>query len=385
MRKEDPIINVQSPSGDISKVFFNPSDIREWIDAERKAWKWLAEKRRDSPTTRTTIDSHQEALQKVAEALRQYQDGLDKGSDSSKNVRRLQSSVKDLITKFPLSDSASGRFIMSLADDSPDQAAYSFVTICQNALNVVENYNALMGGARAIAFLLGLKETAEAERHALNELKQSLSSAIADEVVQARSSVTSFEREIKNQQGVMVGQHMEFHEWMENRNEEWKQLKDKYDKSLSLQSPVKYWRVKGTIHYWISALAGLSFILIGYALLTLSVDALDNLADQGADIMEPWNYVGLLLLIALGVWGLRLVVRVMISNLHLAADARERATMVLTYLALERHGKGLDKDEKEQIISALFRPASLGSARDDEGPYGNIGMLARVFGGRIGR
>jgi hypothetical protein len=55
------------------------------------------------------------------------------------------------------------------------------------------------------------------------------------------------------------------------------------------------------------------------------------------------------------VWVVRILVRLLLSNIHLLTDARERVTMVQTYLALLRRGKIKD-DERMFILQTLFRP-----------------------------
>jgi hypothetical protein len=51
----------------------------------------------------------------------------------------------------------------------------------------------------------------------------------------------------------------------------------------------------------------------------------------------------------------RILVRLLLSNIHLLTDAGERVTMVQTYLALLKRGK-LKDDERMFILQTLFRP-----------------------------
>jgi hypothetical protein len=76
----------------------------------------------------------------------------------------------------------------------------------------------------------------------------------------------------------------------------------------------------------------------------------------------------LLLPAVIGVWAIRVLVRLLLSNLHLEAEAVERRTMLLTYLALLRRGQGPSEQQRELILQTLFRPSATGIVKDDALP-----------------
>jgi len=93
---------------------------------------------------------------------------------------------------------------------------------------------------------------------------------------------------------------------------------------------------------------------------------------QGFQNPETWHpeYWRIAVLIASAlfcVWVVRILVRLLLSNIHLLTDARERVTMVQTYLALMRRGK-LKDDERMFILQTLFRPTPTGIVKDDAVP-----------------
>jgi hypothetical protein len=79
-----------------------------------------------------------------------------------------------------------------------------------------------------------------------------------------------------------------------------------------------------------------------------------------------------------GVWIVRIFVRLFLSNVHLHTDAKERETMVLTYLALLRRGTLPGVEERLFILDSLFRPSTTGIMKDDAVPLTAVEALSRI-------
>ena len=78
------------------------------------------------------------------------------------------------------------------------------------------------------------------------------------------------------------------------------------------------------------------------------------------------------------IWLIRIAVRLLFSNIHLAEDAKERATLIQTYLAMERYESVLKPQDKELILPSIFRPSSDGIVRDDAAPPSMLTMFNRT-------
>ena len=63
------------------------------------------------------------------------------------------------------------------------------------------------------------------------------------------------------------------------------------------------------------------------------------------------------------IWGGRLLTRIWIAHLSLAEDAKERATMIETFVALVRE-KIIEPTKADDALKALFRSASTGLTGD---------------------
>lgn len=80
---------------------------------------------------------------------------------------------------------------------------------------------------------------------------------------------------------------------------------------------------------------------------------------------ELWEYALLILTITLSLWFVRILMKIALSNYHLAIDAKERIVMIQTHLALTEEGKGFEQDDKKVILDNIFRPTNHGIIKDE--------------------
>src|SRR5690606_31869447 len=94
---------------------------------------------------------------------------------------------------------------------------------------------------------------------------------------------------------------------------------------------------------------------------------------------HAWQIALIALITSLGLWGLRIVNRILHNHLHLAADAEERSIMILSFLALQKESEFSEKADIGLIVQTVFRPSTTGFLQDDEGPrlYWDIMMAQR--------
>jgi hypothetical protein len=156
-----------------------------------------------------------------------------------------------------------------------------------------------------------------------------------------------------------------------------------YRSQMELQASVDYWSDKAKKHgiamrhaqnvlLIFSAVGGtlLLAFLIGLSVLASSVAA-GELA-----IYLKFAAVGAIA-VTIVFWGARILLRIFLSERHLATDADERITMVKTFLALANE-KQIDPGDRALVLTPLFRSAADGIVRDD-GPDASLaGILARA-------
>lgn len=105
--------------------------------------------------------------------------------------------------------------------------------------------------------------------------------------------------------------------------------------------------------------------------------------EQVFSVKGPLTIAGLLLVMSLMLWGIRLQYRVYLSERHLALDAGEKKAFAQTFLAL-REDKSVGADNEAIVLASLFRPTQDGIIRDDEASLdiSAAALLAKQLGSR---
>jgi len=95
-------------------------------------------------------------------------------------------------------------------------------------------------------------------------------------------------------------------------------------------------------------------------------------------------FIGALLLaLSMGIWGLRMVNRIHLSERNLAQAAEEKKAFVETYLALIKDGQ-VTRDQESIVLGAIFRPSADGFVSDDSSSMdiSAAAVLAKVLSGK---
>lgn len=172
-----------------------------------------------------------------------------------------------------------------------------------------------------------------------------------------------------------------------NAETELKTLKDTYDAFMQLEAPREYWEKKRIEHAkgkkimgWASGIAA----VIGAGVLGIVAWFLLPVHHPSSSI--PWQQIGFFFLASTFIlWLVRLLVRLMLSHIHLHADAREREVMISTFLALihrQESREGLKKEDIALVLAPIFRPSTSGVIKDDGGPQSFGDLLSTLTGGR---
>lgn len=171
---------------------------------------------------------------------------------------------------------------------------------------------------------------------------------------------------------------------IENKND-LTNLKETYESHMVLKAPVKYWSTKRKGHsIMIKRLRGwLVKSTIGGAI-AIGSGAYFLLPEFHPSNEIPWRQLGLFLLLSTFVlWGVRLCVKLLLSNIHLEADAREREVMIQTFMAMMRHKEsreGVTKEDLAVVLAPIFSPSTSGVIKDDGGPTSLTDFITRMSG-----
>jgi len=80
------------------------------------------------------------------------------------------------------------------------------------------------------------------------------------------------------------------------------------------------------------------------------------------------------------IWITRLLIKVLLSHVHLHTDAQERRILTNTYLSLIRSNETLSDENRTLILQILFRPAATGIV-DDGGPATPMEFFGKLASG----
>lgn len=154
---------------------------------------------------------------------------------------------------------------------------------------------------------------------------------------------------------------------------------------IALKEPIDYWSQKATNHEKAKNRWGRVFTI--YVSIVLFLLASFILGFEGGiqGFILSWKDLGIGAvasfagLIGIGMVIARVLYRLFASQLHLWNDARERVTMIQTYLALAAQGHA-----KEEFLGALmqrlFSPSSDGIVKSDLGTIGPSDALMKMIG-----
>ena len=93
-------------------------------------------------------------------------------------------------------------------------------------------------------------------------------------------------------------------------------------------------------------------------------NAIENLKNLVQSV-PFFNYVIFILYTTLVIWIMKILVKIMLSNYHLAVDANERVIMINTYLVLLEDGKGFEESDRKVILDNIFRQTNHGIIKDE--------------------
>lgn len=185
------------------------------------------------------------------------------------------------------------------------------------------------------------------------------------------------------------------------RQKEFNRLLDLFQTQLRLRAPVKLWEGRSTKH---SANSKTAFILFGVMTLlaiiagaaipfffgdyiagsffTITCDLSDtSVCERVFSAKGPLTVAGILVIMSLLMWAVRLQYRIYLSERHLALDASEKQAFAETYLAM-KEGEDVGSGNEAIVLASLFRPTQDGIIKDDDGSVdlSAMAILARQLG-----
>lgn len=345
--------------------FANVEQFSEWVREEKRKWDWAP-------------DSIRPNWEMIDAEIRKC-----KPLGNPKAVQQLISHAATVYTSRRLLQSGSpkGVFVLDLQKSFGSDVAEAAAKFFMGDKNHQRITSAVVEGVlRALLFEKGIENNIDAERVALSTLRnewQTEYTKLAEEVSFLKQKSESLKTEIENTQS---DQAQSFKEFIDDATKTRAALEKSYREDMAVKAPVEYWKQKN-IRHWISA--GFWLVSLGLCswkiLLLLKQEFTYLFEKEGMDHPDYWRLAVFVLSASLGIWLIRILVRLFLSNLHLASDASERVTMVKTFLSLMSEGKIVHEEDRRLVLQALFRQAQTGLLRDEASPPTMIDVSTRLL------
>lgn len=392
-------ISVTLPGGARELRFQTTKDISRWIDAERSFWGSIDVKHIHHQLSRQW-QQQTGFFDGIASILRDYERRIEQNQEGE--ARQFNDNLHSQFNRLQSGEviSSDHEFypaIQDMAKVSPGIAALLLVAAKGDADGTLGNFGQYGLPFSSIIRLIlqygrskGTRDWLQPQRKELTALKDDFQGGLNE----LRASFDAQGEAITQQREAEEQAHSDRNsEWValkERMESEWSELKRVYDEKLALLAPTQYWTDRATSHKWIAVWFAVSFGVLLTAFVGLfswlAMPRLFELASQKDD-SPILTLVPVAVLAFAGIWVLKMLSRLLSENLQMMRDARERETMVKTFLALmrdDKDGKSIVNDnDRILILHSLFRPSSV-SAIDDAPPVHWFDILTNKVSGKGG-
>ena len=330
--------------------FGERSDFADWVREEIKTWQFILGNRDETAHTLNSLPD------KLISQLQKFR--------LAQNVNQALSELQNLIdqgTYIPAT-SKLGRFI----SESRRTDRHLPVRILWLALNP-EDKNIPMDVLMLQAFVtlndFRYEKTLSERSRTTDSLIKRLEDLVSEEETHAQGRREALDK------AVTEGQ---------NRFDEKIEL---LEKKLALHAPIDYWRGKAENHRNATGVLASAFVVYSATALYYLASFILGFDGGIQGFIASWKDAGLGAvasfagLIGIGMIIARVLYRLFASQLHLWNDARERVTMIQTYLALAAEGHTKDAF-LGALMQRLFSPSVDGIVKSE---LGSVGPLEGVM------
>ena len=201
---------------------------------------------------------------------------------------------------------------------------------------------------------------------------------ISDDSDEQYREITSFTEDkhnkIQEQFDEKVSEFAEFqkslNDWQKEKQNKLKDLEETYKNKLSLEAPEQLWNERAIEHQ--KRATKWTWFLIGAVLALISVSVILVLVihDYSLNVIKkeiPFISESFILIsvISFFIYIVRVLIKIVMSNHHLATEYRQKAALTRFYQSLTYAGTDIDKDERLIIINSLFSRVETGLVKTD--------------------
>lgn len=368
-------------------------ELQGWLSTEISAWDGLTPnsntfKKQTNHLATLTSEANQNSHPDLQRAFCQRAESLIK--EAYKNQKSI------------LSTSVKGRFVMNLIDRDRliGTGALAYFISHEIPPNSV-SAKIREGEIEAILFekgIAGINDKREQTEDLIKTLQENIFKLDKSTKSANEEALTNIERiraagiEASQKANTLIDDHdKEFKQTIKNGQEELSNIALAYDRHMATKASVNYWEARKKHHKD----TALKFLIAASILLITAAAGMYGFLDHLSAIdsahfaeskkhLSPleipvWYIPTTIALVTIFVWLQRILVRIILSNLHLETDAGERIVMTKTYIAMLREGQTLKDEDRKLILASLFRPSTTGIMSDDALPF-NLDAMQKIVG-----
>lgn len=406
-------------------------DLKTWANKERKFWEWMRNDYGSRSILQNTelaskYNSFLESIEQkyhsaqqsftniksiIESKLNQLNNEVSTGkreaqeneiTQSFEKLQRICKSeaqeIRNLFEKhlvkeisyFP-SASHAAKFIHKIHANSKNDAIFALDELLKAKRgNIESNPSEFSGRFQALTYFYKLKELKPISTDAFESMTEKWNHELSSYKSEYAKLDESLNNQKNEQQKIIQSLNdkqkemtLEFSKQIEENQADLTALKETYDSFMQLHAASEYWASKKKEHVngkkLFARLVALSSVLGG---VFIYFTALNILPESTASDIIPWRNLGIFALMStISFWVIRLCTKLMLSHIHLYADAREREVMISTFLALLRRDESretLKNSDIALVLAPIFRPSTTGVIKDDGGPLSLSEMIVRM-------
>jgi len=377
--------------------------LKGWLVEERKFWGWV------------NIAGHPMGIQElwntpnklwgtIDSAINDYRNTQEADEETRRKHREIVDSRLRQLYEAPImfrSSDPRAQYVKEIRDRDGDAVAVITLHVLirpDGNLPKHELMWAQRGTFLALMFREGGSRRVDAEADGLNAVRDRWGDFLRNSEAayfefqsdyrELRDAINEKDNEISTLRDDQV---KAFQSLVEQSEEKLAALRELYNNELAVRAPVDYWNDRAQASrlgacFWAACFVGNMYLIwrfLGAKFHNL-VFPVPEPAAALSDGTSPQYWQVILIVLVVGsfaIWPLRIFSRLFLSSMHVFADARERTTMALTYLALLQEDVETVKGERKVILEALFRPSRYGIVKDDAAPPSLIKVASDLSGG----
>ncbi|CAM4008408.1 DUF6161 domain-containing protein [Arcobacter cloacae] len=258
-----------------------------------------------------------------------------------------------------------------------------------DAINVIIDYQNILFSIEEKNLKPDEKDFSERyykEEDSTNESENSILKSKIEDLEKKNFEVLGQFSELKNlfeKRETEFAQVSEVLEKSKTLESEFENAKEAVLKNIELKQATTYWEKqtekynkKYLIYFGINIFIAICLIATTFYLINHTGLFITNTTDLiGKELPDAitkiahsasfFNYIIFIMFTTIMVWMMKILVKIMLSNYHLAVDANERVIMINTYLVLLEDGKGFQETDRKVILDNIFRQTNHGIIKDE--------------------